>query len=81
MLSWSQESEVVDEPDSESEVKNSFIRTHVDFPAKPTVKLSLSAMRVSLSLRSPDIYNLGDRFTGGRVSYGAQYNRSSLQHG
>ena len=49
--------EVVDEPDPESKVKDPLIRTHVNLPAEPTMKLSSSAMRVPLSLRSPDVYD------------------------
>jgi len=51
------EPEVVDEPDSESEVEDPLIETHVDLPAEPIMKLSLSIMRVLLSLRSPVIYD------------------------
>ena len=49
--------EVVDKPDSESEGKDPFIRTHVDLPAEPTIKLSLSAMGILLSLRSSYVYH------------------------
>jgi len=51
------EPEVVDEPDSESEVEEPLIGTNVDLLAEPTMKLSSSAMVVLLSLRSPDVYD------------------------
>jgi len=52
------EPEIVDEPDPESEVDH-LIETHVNFLAEPTMKWlsSLSATRVPLSIRLPDVYD------------------------
>ena len=51
--------EVVDESDPEPKVEESLIKTHVDLPVEHVMKLSpsLSAKRVSLSLRPPNVYD------------------------
>ena len=58
------EPKVAEAPEPESEVKESEVEklpseTLVDLPAEPTMELvsSLTAMRASLSLRSPDVYD------------------------
>ena len=54
------EPEVVDELDPEPEVEEYLIEIPVDLLAEPIMKLlqSSPAMRVLLSLRPPDVYNL-----------------------
>ena len=50
---------VVDKSVSEPKVKEFLIEYHVELPAEPAMELSPSspAMRVPLSLRSPDVYH------------------------
>ena len=64
------EPKVVDEPDPEPEVEEQLIETLVDLPPELTMKLllSLPAMRVLLSLRPPDVYDLLQIFLNDAVS-------------
>jgi len=68
-------------------VEEPLIEISVDLPAEFIMELlpSAPAIMVPLFLILPDTYDslqiffTTDRFTGDQVSYGAEYNRSSLQ--
>jgi len=82
------ESDIVENPEPKPEVEEPLIEILADLPAEPTRELvpSLTVMRASLFLRSPNIYNslqiffTGDVIIGDQFTHGAKYNLFVFHH-